>query len=250
MNRIHLLLSKLSLVIFLLVPTVNIYAQLPTIAIINLSDSTLIHKHLGVTVFTNSTDTFDLQFNCKKYVDQKLIQFLSSKYTVSFITIPDTLLSKNKSIYNSWGLKKTVKSWLASLKDKYEFVIYIESCRPDAGIQRGGMFLTNQTFYSSGLYSRGNPIKSSAAAYSTILFLAFRTSNQEELEYYPGMKSSTQPIKGYKFSKERMSIDPEMLPLIKTELVKLLDYKAEHFLTGTYLVPKDAYEALKLSKTE
>jgi len=149
---------------------------------------------------------------------------------------------------DSWGLKKTTKIWLASLKDKFEFVIFILSNSP--GGMTGGMFMTNQAFYSSGLYTRGNPIKTGVATYSTIQFIIFRTSNSENLEYFAGMKAGTSPIKGYKFSKDIMTIDPEMLPFIKTELVKQLDYKIENFLTGTFLVPQDAYDALKLSKTE
>jgi hypothetical protein len=249
MKRLLFLLSKLSLVVFLLVATAKTFAQLPNIAIINMVDSTIIHKHLGLTMFTNKVDTFNLKFNCQKYIDQELTKFLSPKYTVSFITIPDTLLFKCRSIFGFWGLKKTFKPWLASLKDKYDFVIYVEPCRPGGGIQ-GPTFQTNQTFWGSGLYSHGNPIKSSAFVYSSIVFFVYRTSNQVELEYYAGYKSSISQIKGYKFSDDRMSIDPEMLPVIKTGLVKLLDDKIEMFLTRSFLVPKDVYDEIKLSKAK
>jgi hypothetical protein len=47
-----------------------------------------------------------------------------------------------------------------------------------------------------------------------------------------------------------MSIDPEMLPVIKTGLVKLLDDKIEMFLTRSFLVPKDVYDEIKLSKAK
>ena len=56
--------------------------------------------------------------------------------------------------------------------------------------------------------------------------------------------------KQYQFSKDNVLIDPEMLPIIKTSLIKLIDYKLEFFLTYSYIMPDGDYNKLKLLKTD
>jgi hypothetical protein len=239
MNRTNTFFCKILLGFILLFPALKALAQHPRVAIINVSDTTLFHKHLGVTPLTNKMDTLDLQFNCIQYVDRELTRYLSPGYRVIFITTPDTLLSKNKSLNGAMGLKKTVRSWLASLKDKYEFVIYIQTDPSGGGLKGAG-----------GLFTHSNPLKMQVSTFSTIVFSAFRTSNQERMEYFPGLEADNFPIKGYKFTKDIMTIDPEMIPILKSELMKLLDYKIENFLTDTSLVPKEVFDKIKLSKTD
>lgn len=240
-NRI----SQLIIFILLLSSSEKSFSQLSRIAIINLVDTTLLYHHIGFTMFTNKIDTFDCKFNCKKYIDNELSRFLSSKYSLSFITITDSLISSNGSIYNAWGIKKEVKLWLSNLKDDYEIVIFVES-----GEQADYMNQTNQILKSSGLYSRGNPIKSWAAVYSTVKFIPLRTSSLKTLDYgLSGMKY-LERIKNYKFPEEKILIKPEMLPIIKTDLENLLAYKIEYFLTKSFLLPQDAYDKLKILKVD
>ena len=239
MNRTNSLFCKILLGLILLFPTFKSHAQHPRVAIINVSDTTLFHKHLGVTPLTNKMDTLDLHFDCTQYVNRELTRYLSPGHRVIFITTPDTLLSKNKSLNGAMGLKKKVKTWLASLKDKYEFVIYIQTDPSGGGLKGAG-----------GLFTHGNPIKMQVSTFSTISFTAFSTSNQEIMEYFPGLESDNFPIKAYKFTKDIMTIDPEMIPYLKSELMKHLDYKIENFLTDTSLVPKEVFDKIKLSKTE
>ena len=236
---------QLSFFILLLVSSEKVFSQLSRIAIINLVDTTLIYQHIGFTMFTNNVDTFDCKFNCKKYIDNELSRFLSSKYNVSIITIPDSLISSNRSVYNAWGIKKEVKLWISNLKDDYDIVIFVE-----AGEQADYMNQTNQILKSSGLYSRGNPIKSWVAVYSTTKFIPLRTSNLKTLDYGLGGMKYLERIKKYKFPEEKILIDPEMLPIIKTELENLLAYKIEYFLTKSFLLPQDAYNKLKIIKVE
>ena len=239
------ILFKLVLVVLLILPVSNTFAQLTRIAVVNIMDTTLVHIHLGTTIFTNKTDTFDLQFNCKKYIEQELPRFLSSKYEVSVINIPDSILSKNGSIYDFWGIKKEIKSWISSYKDKYDLIIYVESSKG----QTSG-YPANHKLLSSGLYSQGNPIRSWAAVYSTMSFTAFYTSNAKTIDYNTGYMLNFKTLKNFKFSKDKITIEPEMIPLIKAQLKKILDDVLENFLTNSYIVPKDAYDSVKSLKTE
>ena len=245
MKKINILICKFLIICFLCFTTTNSFAQMTKIAVVNIMDTTLLHIHLGTTIFTNKTDTFSCQFNCKNYVEQQLLQFLSSKYTVSEISIPDTVLSKKGSIYDFWGLKKSVKNWVISLKDQYDVIIYVESSKTmTAG------YPTNKPLISSGLFSQGNPIKSWASAFSTVSFTAFKTPDAQRIEYGTGFIKPLKPIKGYKFSQDKISIDPEMIPIVKTELKTRLDEVIESFLTTSFIVPQDAYDNVKSTKSE
>jgi len=245
MIQLNFLINKFVLVVFLIASTTTTFGQLSKIAVVNLMDTTLYHIHYGTTIFTNKIDTFDCQFNCKKYVEQEIPRFLSSKYEVSVINIPDSILSKNGSIYDFWGLKKAVKTWISTYKDKFDIIIYVESSKQFTSGYPG-----NHKLLSSGLYSQGNPIKSWAAVYSSTTFQAFRTSDSETIDYYSAYKLHFKVLKEYKFSKDRIVIDPEMLPFIKTRLKEMLDVELENFLTKTFIVSKDDYDNVKLVKTE
>jgi hypothetical protein len=236
---------KLTFFIFLLVSGEKSSAQLSRIAVINLLDSNLIYKHIGFTQFKNKSDTFDCRFNCKKYIDQELTRILSSRYSVSLVSIPASLISPNGSIYTSSEIKKEARLWIAGLKNMYDFVIIVEADEQDDIMDQ-----THQKIQSSGLYSRGNPVKSWVAVYTTTRFILIRASNQENLDYGWSGMDYLLPLKDYKFSRENLLIDPEMLLLIRTGLVKLFDYKLQYFLTNSFLMPDGDYDSLKLLKTE
>lgn len=225
---------KLTFIIILLVTGGKTSAQLSRLAIINLVDSNLIYKHIGYKIFPDKSDTFDCQFNCKKYINEELTRTLSSRFTVSLISIPNTLLSPNGSIYTLSEIKKEVKSWIASLKSQHDFVIFVE-----AGEQDDYMDPIKQKLKSSGLYTRGNPANSWAAVYSTTKFTLIRTSNLGIVDYGWSEMDYLLPLKEYQFPRENLLIDPEMLPIIKTGLVKLIDYKLEYFLTNSFLLTAD-----------
>jgi hypothetical protein len=218
--------------VFLLSAGENTFAQLSRVAIINLADSNLIYKHIGFTIFKDKSDIFSCQFNCKIYIDRELSRILSSRYTVSSISIPNKLLSSNGGIYNPSGINNEVRLWISSLKNQYDFVVFVET-----GEQDDIMDAKKQNLRSSGLYSRGNSTKSWVAVFSTTRFTLIRTSNSEAVDYDWSAMDYILPIKDYQFSRADLLIDPEMLPLIKMELIKLIDYKMQYFLTNTFLIP-------------
>lgn len=231
---------KNAALLFLIIPVEKTIAQTSRIAIINLADSTLIYKHTGYTLFKNGADIFDCQFNSKSYIDEELTRILSLKYSVRFQSIPNSLLSPNGSIYNSADIKKEIKIWISNLKDQFDYIIFIET-----GEQEDLMDPKKQKLKASGLYSRGDPTKSWVAVFSTINFTLIRTSNSETIDYERSNMEYLLPIKEYQFSRENLLIDPEMLPVIKEELTKLLDYKLEYFLSNSFLVSIDDYNSFK-----
>jgi hypothetical protein len=236
---------KLTFIVFLIFLSDKTFAQNSRLAIINLADSNLLYKHIGLTAFKDKVDTFDCQFNSNKYIEQELTRILSFRYSVSLLPVPDKLLSSNGSIYNSTDLNNEVKLWISSVKNKYDFVIFVET-----GEQDDIMDTKKQKLRSDGLYSRGNPAKSWVAVFSTTRFTLIRTSNAEVIDYdWSGMDYML-PLTDYQFSRNGLLIDPDMLPFVKDELVKLLDYKLEYFLINSFLMPDGDYKSLKKQKAQ
>jgi hypothetical protein len=234
-----------TVIVFLFLLCDKTFAQSSQVAIINRADSSLLYKHIGLSSFKDKVDTFDCQFNCKKYIEQELTRILSFRYAVSLPSIPNNLLSSNGSIYNSADINNEVKLWVSSVKNKYDFVIFVET-----GEQDDIMDTKKQKLRSSGLYSRVNPTNVWVVVYSTTRFTLVRTSNAEIVDYdWSGMDYML-PLNDYQFSRNDLLIDPEMLLLVKDELVKLFDYKLEYFLVNTFLMPDGDYENLKKQKTE
>lgn len=225
-------LCKFISIIFLLFLVKNTAAQNTRVAIINRADSNLIYKHIGFTGFQDKTDTFSCRFNCKEYLDTELTRMLSARYSVTFISVPNSFFSPNENISNSLKSNNEIKSWITNLKNNFDFVIFVENVE-----QHDIMETKKQKLRSSGLYSRGNPTKSWVAVFSTIDFTALRLSNSEIIDYDISGMDYLLPISEYQFSRQNVLIDPEMLPVIRTALIKLLDYKLEYFLTNSFLVP-------------
>ena len=236
----------LAVLVFLLFQGEKTIAQQPSrVAIVNLADSNLIYKHVGFASFKDKADTFDCQFNCIKYFEQELTRVLSTRYTVSLIQAPDKLIPANGNISNLLNNTNDVKSWISELKNQYEFVIFLET-----GEEDDLMDTKKQKLRSCGLYTRGNPAKSWVAVFSTTRITAIRTANLDVLDYDWKEMDYLLPMSDYQFSRQNLLIDPEMIPVIRAALVKLLDYKLEYFLTNSYLLPNVEYDKLKLQKSE
>jgi len=224
-------MCKVTFLFVLLVYGQKNYAQLSRIALVNVADSNLLYKHIAFTGFKDNADTFNCQFNCKQYIDKELTRLLSARYAVNLISIPVSLLSPNGEIYFSSDIKKEVNLWVSGFRNQYDYIIFIETGETD-----DIMDSKKQKLYSSGLYSRGNPPNSWVAVYSTIRFSLVRTADAQNLDYESSGMDYILPIKEYQFSRDDVLIDPEMLPYIKSELSKLLDYKMEYFLSNSYLM--------------
>lgn len=233
------------IVVFLILGYEKSFAKIYKIAIVNLIDTTLLHNHLGVTIFTNNIETFTCQLNCKEYIDKELSKYLRPKYEPSFIKMPDSLKAKFGSINNDWGsIKKAFKPWILSLRDKYDLVIYIEN----VPMSYGG--LENLVLQSNGLFTEGLPYGANVVAYSTICFTAIIPSSIETIDYEQGFMKYLSRIKKTEFIGSRKEINPEMLPLIKTKLEELMDSKIEYFLTNSGLITKGDFAIMKSKKTE
>ena len=245
LNQTVIRFRRMLLFAILIFPYAKALAQPSGIGIVNLMDSILIYKHVGLTGFKDKLDTFGCQLNCKKYIDQELTRILSSRYTISLISMPFSLISPNGNINISLNDNKEAQTWITHLKNQFDFIIFVET-----GEQDDIMDPKKQKLRSTGLYSRGNPGKSWVAVFNTTRFTAIRTSNLEIVNYDLSGMDYLLPINNYQFSKQDLLIDPEMLPLIRSELIRLIDYKLEFFLTDSYIMPEAEYNKLKPVETE
>lgn len=231
LKKVLIRIFKLSLLFILLVQVENGFAQLSRIAIVNITDTNLIYKHVGLKGFKDKADTFNCQFNCKQYIDKELTRLLSARYAVSLLSIPNSLLTPHGSIYVSSDIRKEVGLWVSGFKNQFDYIVFAET-----GEKEDLMDSKKQIIKSSGLYTRGNPPNTWVAVYSTIRFSLVRTSDTQNLDYEWTAMDYILRLEEYQFSRDNVLIDPEMLPVIKSELVKLLDYKMEYFLTNSYLM--------------
>lgn len=245
MKQTIFLVSRLMLFILFLLANGSVFSQPSGIGIVNLVDSNLIYKHVGLPGFKDKLDTFDCRFNCKKYIDQEIERILSTRYNISFISRPASLVSPNGNITNLLNVNKDVQTWITRLKNQFDFIIFIET-----GEQTDIMDPKKQKLRSSGLYSRGNAGKNWVAVFNTNSFTAIRTANLEIVHYDLNGMEFLFPIPNFQFSRQGELIDPEMLPLIRSELIRLIDYKLEFFLTDSYIMPDAEYNKVKIQKTE
>lgn len=211
-------------------------AQRRKIAIFSQIDTTVVHQHQGLTIFTNFTDTLYLNFPIKQYVEEQLKKYLSHKYDVTIIKeLPDSL-SPSEGLYAKLGgFRKEVKEWLTVLKNQYDIIIFTDNISVS--------FETNTIIpdHTNGLFSRGGYL----GYYTTIAFTPYRTSNFQRIEYYYfGGKFMTQ-VKDFKLPKDKRNFTPEILQIIKDGFIKHLDSRIEYFLASAYLVPKDQIEGIK-----
>jgi len=231
------LLSKLTFSLILSISVAYSSAQTSKVAIVSISDTTIVHQHVGVTLFANFTDTLHLDIAVKQHIDEYLKKYLSTKYEVSIIDhLPDSVFSTRKGISNDWTrLRKDVKKWLTSVKDQYDWVIFIDN----RSIPREMNVLIPDN--TSGIYTRGKY----AAFYTTITFVLYRTSNLQETEYYYLGGKLIEQTKNFKLPEDKKTFTPEMLFTIKNGLIKYLDSRVEYFLAKTYLVPQNQIDEIK-----
>lgn len=227
------LFRELTLGIMLIISITYSSAQISKIAIISLEDTTIVNKHVGFTILTNFTDTLNLNIAVKRHIEQQLIKNLSQKFEVNIINhLPDSIIYRQKT----WGgMTKNFKNWITNMKGQYDLVIIIDNLTIPREMN---MMVPNNT---SGLYSGSKYM----GFYTTITFLAYRTANLEELEYYNlGGKLITQ-LKTFKLPEDKRTFTPEMFVLIKDGFIKHLDSRVEHFLTKTYLMTQSDIDQIK-----
>ncbi len=94
---------------------------------------------------------------------------------------------------------------------------------------------------TSGLYTRGRII----GFYTTIAYLAYRTANFQELEYYYIGGKFLMPVKNLRLPEDKRTFSPEMQVVLEDGFTKYLDSRVEYFLTKTYLVPQNLIDRIK-----
>lgn len=211
--------------------TLNSHAQATKIAIVSAADTTFIHRHVGITAFTNFIDTLPINFSMINHFELKLQTYLKDGYSVTVVHLPDSVLKAKNGFFSSKRTKK-IKQWIKASKDLYDFVIVIENM----GLSENDRLVPENT---SGIFSR----LSIASYYTTISFDAYRTSDLKALEYY-NQGEFMVPIKNFKLPEDR-KLTPEMIGLLSDGFKSYLDGRVERFLAKTYIVAQDKIDAIK-----
>jgi len=229
-------LRELTASLLLLISITYSSAQTSKVAIISLADTTIVHQHVGLTIIGNFTDTLHLNLAIKQHIEEQLKKYLSRSYTLSIINDTPDLLSTTKGIYNNWlVLKKEVKNYISSIKDQYDYVIFIAN----TVIPRETNLIIPEN--TTGIYTQ----RRNALVYSTITFFAFRTSNLQKVDFYESYGKLTSPIKDFNLPEDKKSLTPEMLNILKEKIINHLDIRIEYFLAKTYLVPQNLIDEIK-----
>jgi len=211
----------------------SLRAQTSKIAIVSVADTTFLHRHAGLTVFTNFTDSMSINFSMVGHIEKELLTYLLPGYSVTVVQLPDSILKAKNGYFRSDKSKK-IKLWIKNKKDLYDFVIVIDNME----LSEVYSFIPKN---SSGLLSR----PSFLSYYTTITFYGYRTSNLKTLEYYHEGGEFMKAIKNFKLPEDKKSFTPETLDLINLGFKKYLDSRVEHFLSKTYMVPQDKIDAIK-----
>jgi hypothetical protein len=168
-----------------------------------------------------------MNFPIIHYIEGKLMIYLSQKYSVSVVQLPDSVLAIKNTFFSSKRDKK-IKQWIKNSQELYDLVIVIDNME----LSENYRLIPK---YTSGIYSGS----SYASYYSTISCYAYRTSNLKPLEYYHEGGEFMQQIKDFKLPNHKKSITPEMMILINNGFKNYLDQRVEHFLVKSYLFPQD-----------
>jgi hypothetical protein len=92
-------------------------AQTSKVAIISLADTTIVHQHVGTTIFANFTDTLHLDIAMKQCINGYLKKYLTAKYEVSIIEqLPDSVFLPERYFWRMDGMRKEVKNGLQVLR--------------------------------------------------------------------------------------------------------------------------------------
>jgi len=152
--------------------SVDCQAQGTRIAIVSVADTTCVHRHVGLTIFTNFCDTIQMNFPLLQQMEGKLMAYLNTNYTASVVQLPDSVLKVKNTFFRQSRTKK-IEQWIKNSKDQYDLVIVMDNME----LSENDRLVPKST---SGIFSRTY----FASYYTTISFFAYRTSNLKQLEYY------------------------------------------------------------------
>lgn len=205
---------------------IGIKAQTNKIGIVFDADTTLICQHVGLTIFSNSTNELPLNVNMQESLVQNLKAYLETKYVVDIIELPDSLKNKDLGLFDS-GIGKKLSKW-AETKDKdFDIIVFIRN----QDIPGEWNVIVPQN--TNGVYSR----QKNTYLYTTITFYAYRTSSAKLLECYNQGGELLHKLKNFKLPKDKKTFSPESLSFLEEEYKRYLDQRIKYFLAKTYLIP-------------
>jgi len=167
-----LLLCRILLSITCFVFSFNCQAQITKIAIVSVADTTCIHRHVGLTAFTNFIDTIPMSFPIIHHMEGKLMTYLSQKYSVSVVQLPDSVLKVKDTFFSSARTKK-IKQWIKNSYELYDLVIVIDNME----LSENYRLIPK---YTSGIYSKPSVI-SIFHEQSIAFIFAFKKAKKYEI---------------------------------------------------------------------
>jgi hypothetical protein len=202
----------------------TLHAQTQKVIILSLEDTTIVHRHVGLTAFTNFKDTILRDIPLSKIIEEKLTGYLRTKFELHIIKVPDEIKNKVNGI---WGYSKEFKAWIKEAQKGYDLLIVIDN--NGASNEMTNSIMPPNT---SGFTSRGN----SHGVFTTISFHSTRISDNKKFEYYDG-DNMFMNLKDFKMPEDKRTFDLQMKETIKSEFIKHIDNRIKYFLVKTYLLP-------------
>jgi len=215
---------KKILLLCLTLVSLTLHAQTEKVLIVSLEDTTIVHRHLGFTAFTNFKDTILRDVPLSKIIEEKLTGYLKTKFEPHIIKVPDEI--KNK-VYGTWGYSKEYKAWIKEAQKGYDLLIVIDN--NGASNEMTNSIMPPNT---SGFSSRG----ASHGVFTTISFHSTRISDNKKFEYYDG-DNMFMNLKDFTMPEDKRTFDLQMIETIKSEFIKHIDNRIKYFLVKTYLLP-------------
>ncbi|MDD2798071.1 MAG: hypothetical protein PHV20_05715 [Bacteroidales bacterium] len=215
---------KLFVLLTLIMLSVNTNSQNRKIAIISLEDTTIVRCHVGLTIFSNFTDTLDIKAPIGSFIENSLTKYLSPKYDVEIVKAPSNIRNNATTFF---GRSKEYKGWIKEIESKYDMIILVENI--DIPLEMN----IKIPYKTSGFYTR----MSRKYIYTTITFNAYKTNPKKELEYYNMGGEFLTEIKDFDLPEDKRTFSESGLAYIKEALLVHIDNRIIHFLHKSFLCP-------------
>lgn len=217
-------LAIFSLFIFLFTFSTNTYCQNSKLAIVSLEDTTIVRCHVGLTIFSNFTDTLRLNTPLASFIEKSLTKYLSPDYDVEVVRVPEEI---RHNVNTFFGRSKEFKAWLKTIESKYRVIILVEN------MEIPSVMNIKVPANTSGFYTR----LSRKYIYTTINFSAYMTNPIKELEYFHWGGELLTETKDFELPEDKRTFTKSGLDYIQESLLAHLDKRIVHFLHKSYLNP-------------
>lgn len=213
----------------------DLNAQSRRIGIVFNADTTVICQHVGLTIFSNSTNELPLGIDIPQLITSKLLDSLSNKHQVANILLPDSLRGVKAGVFES-GISKKITKWARTKGDEYDLIIFIINSE-----SRGIPYNT------SGVYSADGK----AFLYTTITFSVYDISKAKLI--YNGQVTGGKwfpKLKDIKLPKNKKNFDADLLKILKEKFESFLEERVDYFLSKAKFVPDKKSEKEDAMKWE